>query len=394
MSPKRKSGLHDSLSDIIKRQTAPISDKSKLSSNLLATFAEPRDEIKQSPVQDISSQAKADAPLSTTHHQSPPVVTPKPVAPERDYNKRANSLDRDAMPAGLFPGSTFKVYNALYIRTRGAIKPVTKVKASRRDLLTWTGIKNLKTIDNHVRYLMTAGLIIRHWELGSNEGASYEVRLPEEIRYHYPPLTTTPHQSPSVPISQETGSGYTQNLGSGGDSQTIGNKDTSESPKTSFKTNTIDDDEAFQTFNGILKEATRKLTGKPPLAIERERWAEVARAIVEELERAAARAETISSVPAFLAAHLRRRFGQKPAARREGKRAGSAADTQPAPASEPNPRLTAEQIAEQAQLISELIKSGYTLEQAEAQFAGGLHPKDWQAIRRQLEEKGTDERTT
>jgi len=52
-------------------------------------------------------------------------------------------------------------------------------------------------------------------------------------------------------------------------------------------------------------------------------------------------------------------------------------------------RLTPEQIAEQAQLISELIKSGYTLPQAEAQFAGGLDPADWQAIRAQLGEKGT-----
>ena len=39
MSQKRKRGLQDSLSNIINRQNAPISDKTKMSANLLAIFA-------------------------------------------------------------------------------------------------------------------------------------------------------------------------------------------------------------------------------------------------------------------------------------------------------------------------------------------------------------------
>ncbi|HKC65411.1 MAG TPA: helix-turn-helix domain-containing protein [Pyrinomonadaceae bacterium] len=47
----------------------------------------------------------------------------------------------------------------------------------------------------------------------------------------------------------------------------------------------------------------------------------------------------------------------------------------------PDQRMTEEQIAEQAALIADLLESGYTVEQAKAQFASGLHPDDWDAIR-------------
>ena len=46
-------------------------------------------------------------------------------------------------------------------------------------------------------------------------------------------------------------------------------------------------------------------------------------------------------------------------------------------------KLAPEKITEQATLIAELLESGYTLDQAEAQFALGLHPDDWSLIREQ-----------
>jgi hypothetical protein len=46
-------------------------------------------------------------------------------------------------------------------------------------------------------------------------------------------------------------------------------------------------------------------------------------------------------------------------------------------------KLAPEKITEQATLIAELLESGYTLDQAEAQFASGLHPDDWGMIREQ-----------
>jgi hypothetical protein len=181
------------------------------------------------------------------------------------------------------------------------------VRASRRDFLDWTDIRNIKTVDGHLRYLMSVGLIIRHWELGSTEGSEYEVRLPEEL----PRLPTTPHHSPGVTTTQLLGSGYTQFLGSGGYSQTIDFQVGYEPDKTSLKTNTEnDDDEAFAEFLSAVKKATREITGREPSAAEAARWGELAEVLITELRIAAGRT-TISSVPAFLAEHLRRRLWKK-----------------------------------------------------------------------------------
>lgn len=257
-------------------------------------------------------------PVTTTPHQSPPVtgdIQQKPTpeetrlspAPARDFNRRANSIERDALPQGFFPGSSKKIYDALYLRSRGAHPPRTRVRASRRDFLDWTDIRNLKTVDGHLRYLMSVGLIIRHWELGSTEGSEYEVRLPEEL----PRLTTTPHQSPGDTATHLSGSGYSQYLGSGGYSQTIDFKQGFEDDKTSFKTNTKNiDDEAFAEFAAAVRKTAKEITGREPSKAEAGRWAEVAEVLMTELKIAAGRT-TVSSVPAFLAEHLRRRLWKK-----------------------------------------------------------------------------------
>lgn len=262
-------------------------------------------------------------PLTTTPQQSRKVPSTG-IAPERDFNRRANSLERDALPSGLFPGSTKKLYDALYLRTRGAIIPVKRIKASRRDLLTWTGIRNLKTIDNHIRYLMAKSLIIRHWELGSNEGSSYEVRLPEEIQDQYPPLPSTSGDYPPDTTSHNLGIPTTQKTGSGGEGQPITNTTSYANDKTSFKTNTErsndDDTTALAAMIRTLKIATKEITGKELSTTDGDRWNELAEVLVAELKIAAART-TVSNVPAFLAEHLRRRLWKidKKQARAEGR---------------------------------------------------------------------------
>ena len=91
----------------------------------------------------------------------------------------------------------------------------------------------------------------------------------------------------------------------------IENKETYGDPKTSFKTNTEKiDDEAFAAHVALLKQATKEVTGKDPSAADVDRWREVAEVLVTELKIAAGRT-TVSSVPAFLAEHLRRRLWKK-----------------------------------------------------------------------------------
>ncbi len=104
--------------------------------------------------------------------------------------------------------------------------------------------------------------------------------------------------------------------------------------------------------------------------------------IIEELNHAATRSGAVSSVPAFLTAHLKRGFAPKLSSRtREGKSPAAAVEIS-APVTTPDTerRLTPAEIAEQSRIIAELLESGYALEQAEEQIAGSCHPEDWAAI--------------
>jgi hypothetical protein len=236
-----------------------------------------------------------------------------PVAPTRDFNRRANSLDRDALPAGLFPGVSKKLYDALYLRTRGAVQPTRYIRATKRNLTQWSGIGSQNTLDAHLRHFIKAGLLIQTFEVGDNSGATYEVLIPEEIGatppHPTPPHPTSPHlTSPHLTSHQKLGGGSPQKMGWGGVGHVIEKLDTSVTANTSF--NTCDDDDGVNDFAEALRQAGREILGGdlPKSEIERERWRESAAVLVEELKQAAERAGNISSVPAFLATHLRRRF--------------------------------------------------------------------------------------
>jgi hypothetical protein len=248
-----------------------------------------------------------------------PLPKPLSVAPERDFNRRANSLERDAMPSGMFPGTSKKLYDALYLRTRGAIKPVRTVYATKKDLTAWAGIKNRKTIDAHMRYFQMIGLVLRQWVPGQNEGYQFEVLLPEEIAQgDRPPVMVRPLQS----SDQKRVRGTDRISGSGGQTQLVESQLTFNDPKT-FKTKeekTNDDDAALAKLTAALKTAHKELTGKELSRAEADRWGEVADVLIAELKIAAART-TVSSVPSFLAEHLRRRLWKidKKQARAEGR---------------------------------------------------------------------------
>lgn len=282
------------------------------------------------PAAPVQEAAQPTSNLAPENLENPSRTAPVPVpeqyqadakqipntAPDRDFNKRANSLEREALPAGVFPGSSKKIYDALYFRTRGAVKPVRSIQATRRDLMQWTGIRNVKTIHDHTRRLATAGLLIIAKLDGDHEGSVYEVILPEENnQYHTGTAPVPDPYQKTVPLPYQK----TVRVGMG---YSIENKDTSAFPKTSFKTNTerSDDDATLAGLIEELKTATKELTGKDSTASESERWRELAQVLMAELKIAAART-TISSVPAFLAEHLRRRLWKidKKQARAQGK---------------------------------------------------------------------------
>lgn len=67
------------------------------------------------------------------------------------------------------------------------------------------------------------------------------------------------------------------------------------------------DDEAFAEFVNLLRENAKEITGRQPSASDAAKWTELAEVLITELRIAAGRT-TVSSVPAFLAEHLRRRL--------------------------------------------------------------------------------------
>jgi hypothetical protein len=85
------------------------------------------------------------------------------------------------------------------------------------------------------------------------------------------------------------------------------------------KTFDDDDDAALAGLVESFKNASKEITGRELSTAERERWKELADVLIAELKIAAGRTN-ISSVPAFLAEHLRRRLWKvdKRQARAEG----------------------------------------------------------------------------
>jgi hypothetical protein len=263
--------------------------------------------VTQSNVPEKAPVSPSPSPTIPNHPQPSPPIN---LAPQRDFNKRANSIEREALPQGMFPGSSKKLWDAVYFRTRGAIQPTLEIQATKRDLMSWSGIKNVKTIEAHIRYFLTARLMTRSGENGDAGGYRYGVVMLEEIPTPSPTIPNQHGASPSPSISNQKtvveGDQKTVVVGGG---KAVDYKETYVESKTSFKTNTerSDDDAALAGLIASLKQLTKEITGKDLSLSESDRWRELAEVLGAELKIAAART-TVSSVPAFLAEHLRRRL--------------------------------------------------------------------------------------
>jgi hypothetical protein len=202
------------------------------------------------------------------------------------------------------------------------------VRATKRELSDWSGIRNVKTIDSHLRYFSAIGLVISEWQRGQNEGCLYEVLLPEETSGLFvarstgvtPPDPTLPHVTPpDGGLRQNSVSPHHQNMESPHLTNPSVVSTTSGDPKTSFKTKEEKtDDDAARQLGELFKKLEREIIGKNSASLEQ--WREVSEVLLAELKIAAART-SVSSVPAFMAEHLRRRLWKmdKKQAAKEGK---------------------------------------------------------------------------
>jgi hypothetical protein len=249
-------------------------------------------------------------PTDATHPTPEAPLKTSPVAPERDFTRVPNSVVRDVVPSGHFVGKSKQLYDYLYQRTRGAIVPVRSLTISKPSLMLGCGIGSERTLLKNLGHLKEIGLVRVDYTDGKHEGNTYEVFTPEEAGLRTPRTPPTPptprHARAEVPPVPPVESGVRDVGSSLVDSTTSGDS------KTSFKTNTerSDDDEAFRQLVATLKQANREVTGKEPSPAEAARWNEIGEVLATELKIAAGRT-TVSSVPAFLAEHLRRRLFKK-----------------------------------------------------------------------------------
>ena len=239
-------------------------------------------------------------------------VEPQPTAPVKDFQRVPNSITRDAVPNKFFKGTSKSTYDALYLKTRGAINPIRVVRATKRELMKWIGISHV-TIFKHLKHLESVGLLKIEQQLGSHSGSFYEVFIPEEVEpipsHTNPSHPILTHPIPSYPIlyNKVVWDPYNKVVWDRMGNR-IENKGLSNAPNTSLNTSTNDDDKAFADFIGIFEQGSRKLTGKGIQKRDADKWRSLAELLMLELEVAARRTESVSNVPAFLTEHLRRKL--------------------------------------------------------------------------------------
>jgi hypothetical protein len=213
-----------------------------------------------------------------------------------------NSVTRRAIPEGLFRGKSKQVWDYLWSVTRGAVVPTRSTRKSRREIKAGSGLGSMVTVDAALEHLENVGLIAVKPAIGSLTGNEYEVFTPDEASTSISSTSRITQKVDELDILESSSTSTTQlveNSGGWG------------GPNTSFKTKDINtDDEAFAEFAAAVRKTAMEITGKEPSKAEATRWAEVAEVLMTELKIAAGRT-TVSSVPAFLAEHLRRRLWKK-----------------------------------------------------------------------------------
>lgn len=283
-------------------------------------------EKKYATFRDLRTVSPAPAPASPTVPTSSPSIssisstpsiskTPKSgaasgtsIAPERDFQRVPNSVTKQAMAGGSFRGKSKQVWDYLWSVSRGAVVPTRTVRKSRKEIKVGSGLGSMVTVDAAIEHLENVGLISIKPSIGSLLGNNYEVFTPEEASTSTSSISST---SRYTSLTQKLDDLDILDSSISSTTQTVDFEGTYPLPNTSFKTKEqSDDDEAFAKMLRGLKEATKSITGKEPSASEAERWNELGELLITELKIAAART-SVSSVPAFLTEHLRRRLWKR-----------------------------------------------------------------------------------
>lgn len=233
------------------------------------------------------------------------------VSPERDFTKTPNSLTRVILAQGLFKGKSKQIYDYLWSVSRGGINPKRTFCKTHREIMKGAGIGSRSTIFVGLRHLENIGLITILSSVGAAVGNEYEIFTPDELGYTS--YTSYTSYTGITGISQKLVIPVVPESGTTGTTQTIENKGTYSVPKTSFKDNKYIDDEpaARRAIETMLETEAKRINGNGLSRSDAKGLRDLAELLRMELEIAAARTNSVSSVPSFLTEHLRRRlFGK------------------------------------------------------------------------------------
>jgi hypothetical protein len=214
------------------------------------------------------------------------------VIPTSNFYRKANEVV-DQLDRGLTPAES-KIFDHLIRLSVGFNKDWCQVRIST--LQQRTGYRSDKTVRAAINGLIVKGRIARRTHHNNPLGDEYQIRG-YSGNTGVPEYRSTPAENTQVLESKITGQ-----------------------LNTDLKEKSFDDDAALAGLTATLRDAVRQVTGREVSTEDHERWRELGEVLVTELKIAAART-TISSVPAFLAEHLRRRLWKidKKQAQAEGK---------------------------------------------------------------------------
>lgn len=290
---------------------------------------------------------------------STPVATPVSTTTITEATTPAETLSESRESSRISPqyldathtASEQRVYSVMYRET--VSRGVRERHFGPKELCERTGIRSDRTIrtalDGLIEKLSVE--IVSHFN-GSPLGRRYRVYDPREIvsrrksaGMEIDPqskkiLTSTVtgvatgvatgdknYRGTPVEITGVTGvdfagvyNKYINNIGRGGESA---------AGSSSNLTGAVDD-EAYAPLLSRLREAVKDVTGRESGPAEAERWGELADLLVTELKIAAGRTEGVSSVPAFLTEHLRRRLWKKDRGQLESENASTGLQMQKA----------------------------------------------------------------
>jgi hypothetical protein len=332
-----------------------MSNTKKRQWHSLGDFLQAKEERERARTEEQTTELKGDTQSTGVSTGVPtpvatPVLTPvtTPVAtgvPERELDSQSQtkaapsesqsdyeSKDRQLYLDATHTASEQQIYSVMYRET------VSKGQKERhfgfKELCAKTGIRSDRTIRRALDGLQEKlSVEIVSYLHGNPLGPRYRVYDPKEIlkRRKVAGLEIDPQSKKIIGTGVSTGvaTGVGTGVATGG--KNYGSTPVESTPVTPVLStgvykyrNTYErasglgeasssnqyprsDDEAFVEFVNLLREMTQEITGKQPTGAEAMKWRELAEVLVTELRIAAGRT-TISSVPAFLAEHLRRRL--------------------------------------------------------------------------------------